>query len=165
MGTVSELCASSFQAFLCPTVRPGPPAAGESFFLVWIENVLSGICAQISRITRCSWVWKKCLKMKHYCCYRSFLLVLCCSERRGVQDWHKVLSVFSCLGDFQLGYQDTEHSVACVCVCVCVTFLCTYMSQCVCVCVRWWARFENMTHTHHGLVQDPPLQWVLHRVT
>ncbi|KAL3967939.1 CD3Z antigen, zeta polypeptide [Sarotherodon galilaeus] len=27
MGTVSELCASSFQAFLCPTVRPGPPAA------------------------------------------------------------------------------------------------------------------------------------------
>ncbi|KAG7227710.1 hypothetical protein INR49_029472 [Caranx melampygus] len=27
MGTVSELCASSFQAFLCPTVRPGAPAA------------------------------------------------------------------------------------------------------------------------------------------
>ncbi|XP_016532059.1 cytohesin-1-like isoform X1 [Poecilia formosa] len=30
MGTVSELCASSFQAFLCPTVRGGAPAAAAS---------------------------------------------------------------------------------------------------------------------------------------
>uniref|UniRef100_A0A3B3BNJ9 Cytohesin 1b n=1 Tax=Oryzias melastigma TaxID=30732 RepID=A0A3B3BNJ9_ORYME len=29
MGTVSELCASSFQAFLCPTVRAGTPAAAS----------------------------------------------------------------------------------------------------------------------------------------
>ncbi|KAF7204100.1 cytohesin-1b isoform X3 [Nothobranchius furzeri] len=29
MGTVSELCASSFQAFLCPAVRTGTPAAAS----------------------------------------------------------------------------------------------------------------------------------------
>ncbi|XP_013885293.1 cytohesin-1 isoform X2 [Austrofundulus limnaeus] len=29
MGTVSELCASSFQAFLCPAVREGTPAAAS----------------------------------------------------------------------------------------------------------------------------------------
>ncbi|CAG5904312.1 unnamed protein product [Menidia menidia] len=29
MGTVSELCASSFQAFLCPTVRAGAPATAS----------------------------------------------------------------------------------------------------------------------------------------
>ncbi|KAA8581368.1 hypothetical protein FQN60_002949 [Etheostoma spectabile] len=30
MGTVSELCASSFQAFLCATVRPGAPATATA---------------------------------------------------------------------------------------------------------------------------------------
>lgn len=115
-------------------------------FLVWIENVLSGICEQISRITRCSWVWKKCLKMKHYCCYRSFLLVLCCSERRGVQDWHKVLSVFSCLGDFQLGYQDTEHSVVCVCVCVCDISVYIHESVCMCLCEMVGSIREHDAH-------------------
>lgn len=29
MGTVSELCASSFQAFMCPTVLPAAPAGGS----------------------------------------------------------------------------------------------------------------------------------------
>ncbi|KAI4873935.1 hypothetical protein NFI96_010853 [Prochilodus magdalenae] len=29
MGTVSELCASSFQAFMCPTVRPAAPAVNS----------------------------------------------------------------------------------------------------------------------------------------
>lgn len=115
-------------------------------FLVWIENVLSGICEQISRITRCSWVWKKCLKIKHYCCYRSFLLVLCCSERRGVQDWHKVLSVFSCLGDFQLGYQDTEHSVVCVCVCVCDISVYIHESVCMCLCEMVGSIREHDAH-------------------
>lgn len=31
MGTVSELCASSFQAFLCPSVRPPAAATGKCF--------------------------------------------------------------------------------------------------------------------------------------
>lgn len=64
------------------------------------------------------------------------------------------------------GYQDTEHSVVWVCHAVFLTFLCscTHMSQCVCVwvCARdGGLDLRSMTHIHHRLVQDPPLQWVL----
>lgn len=100
--------------------------------------------------------------------YTSLVIIVVCvtlgrnTVRHGEQDWHKVLLVFSCRGDFLLGYQDTERSVACVCAMLCFWHFCVLCeSGKLCVCVRWWVWFENMTHTRHPLVQDPPLQWVL----
>lgn len=37
MGAVSELCASSFQTLLCPTVTPPPGAAGTAITVVHQE--------------------------------------------------------------------------------------------------------------------------------
>lgn len=83
------------------------------------------------------------------------------------QDCHKVLSVFSCRGDFLLGYQDTERSVVCVSCCVsdislrsCSQTNCEWVWVSVFACdggldLSTWRTAIN------PLVQVPPLQWVL----
>lgn len=66
MGTVSELCASSFQAFLCPTVRAGAPAAASGKYfchLMWSDVIKLKLSHVLSIIA--SQMWKKQNKKKN----------------------------------------------------------------------------------------------------
>ena len=81
------------------------------------------------------------LSLKVLYCYYCWCLCDSIPVKHIQQDWYKVLSVFSCRGDFLLGYQDTECLEVCVCHAVFLTFLCS--------CARdfFVAWFENTTHT------------------